>query len=744
MHCSTRAPARSLLLSLMLLFTALCVVTRGQEQQKARTPTEAADEIIRVNTELIQTDVMVFDKNGRFVDGLGREQFELRVDGQPVPVTFFERIRDGSLQSGGPAERGAGQAEAPKTVGAAEVRGRTIIFFIDDFHLSLDSLGRTRQALTHFLDDEMTPWDRVAFVSASGQIGFLQQFTDHKAVLRAAMARLKQIPYNVSDTDTPPMPDYVAIRIQNGDRDAADLYIDKILEGFASKKGGPRGFNRNAVFEIVKTRANNIVYALEAVTGNSLASLENLVRSTGQVPGRKLVFYLSDGFYLNAKNGISSANTKLQRVIDAATRTGSTIYTIDARGLFALLPDANGERPFDPQGRLDRAVVGEAVLSQDGLNALAGDTGGRFLKNQNYFDRWVARMLNETSSYYVLAWHPETEAQKAGKFKRVEVGVAGRPELTVRMQRGYFEGGVRPTATAAKPSAPDENSSAKTQPSSTTENDQRAVPTAAAAVKRMLPTLLTISFVDVPGSGPVLTSSVQVATDTLNYGEDGKQAGFIDLGGVVLNDQGKQAADFKTRLSVTPLASSSVSDNRRGVIYNHRLPLMPGLYQIRVAARDGRGGQTGSASQWIEIPDLAKHQLALSSLLLGGTLVGDAGKEKPEQLPQVQFSVDRRFAHTSRLSFLLFIYNAVQPKAGVAATSGLTTQVQVLSSDGRVVVDTQSRPLPTKGVEDTARIPYAGSFPLQALRPGHYLLRVSINDATNKSSATEQAAFTVE
>lgn len=247
---------------------------------------------------------------------------------------------------------------------------------------------------------------------------------------------------------------------------------------------------------------------------------------------------------------------------------------------------------------------------------------------------------------------------------------------------------------------------------------------------------------DVPGSGPVLTSSVQVATDGLNYGEDGKQAGFIDLGGVVLNDQGKQTADFKTRLSVTPLASNLVSDNTRGVIYNHRLPLAPGLYQVRVAARDERGGQVGSALQWIEIPDLAKHQLALSSLLLGGTLVGDAKKEKPAESPQVQFSVDRRFAHTSRFNFLLFIYNAVQPKAG--AVSGLTAQVQVLSGDGRVVVNTPARPVSVNGVADLLRIPYAGSFPLQSLTPGHYLLRVSVNDSTAHATATQQAAFTVE
>ena len=57
---------------------------QGQKQRE--------DEILRVNTELVQTGVAVVDKQGRFVDGLQREQFELRVDGQLVPVSFAERV----------------------------------------------------------------------------------------------------------------------------------------------------------------------------------------------------------------------------------------------------------------------------------------------------------------------------------------------------------------------------------------------------------------------------------------------------------------------------------------------------------------------------------------------------------------------------------------------------------------------------------------------------------------------------
>ena len=54
------------------------------------------DDLIHVNTSLIQTRVSVFDKQGRFIDGLLPDQFELRIDGKLKPISFFERVVTGS------------------------------------------------------------------------------------------------------------------------------------------------------------------------------------------------------------------------------------------------------------------------------------------------------------------------------------------------------------------------------------------------------------------------------------------------------------------------------------------------------------------------------------------------------------------------------------------------------------------------------------------------------------------------
>ena len=145
---------------------------------------------------------MVLDKQGRFVEGLKPEEFLLKVDGRPVTPSFFERVFAGTVREE-KLEKSAAKAAAtdPMTPAAATYRGRTIIFFIDDLHLSAASVQRTRKAILEFVDNVMAIEDQVAIATPSGQLGFLQRFSDHKSVVRAAVGRLNHRPYTVRDTE---------------------------------------------------------------------------------------------------------------------------------------------------------------------------------------------------------------------------------------------------------------------------------------------------------------------------------------------------------------------------------------------------------------------------------------------------------------------------------------------------------------------------------------------------------------
>jgi hypothetical protein len=308
--------------------------------------------------------------------------------------------------------------------------------------------------------------------------------------------------------------------------------------------------------------------------------------------------------------------------------------------------------------------------------------------------------------------------------------------LTVRLPRGFF---VAPPKTTAKnvPELKSPDSSTKPEP---TGSDGIKTALLATGPKRGLPTHLAVSFIDVPNSGPVLTAATQLATDVLDYGADRRQPGTIDLAGVVLNDIGKQVGGFKTRLNVTP--SSSTAETNPTVIYSHKVPLKSGLYQIRVAAQDGKNGRVGSAAKWIEIPDLAAKKLTLSSLLIGGQFIGSGQKQATSSGAdeQLQFSVNHRFAKGAHLNFLTFIYNAAR---GANNAPDLSGQIQI-SRNGEAIITSPLQKIAMDANTDLARIVYGADIALQTLPPGRYFLKVTVSDRVAQTSSVQQVAFEIE
>jgi len=733
-----------------LLFSLCTCILGGltASAQQTKPPSDRQVDVIRVDTSLVQTSVTVFDKRGTFVEALRPEDFELRVDGKPVPISFFSRITAGTMQELNQLSAARRNPVSPATASSteAELRGRTIIFFIDDLHLSAPSVQKTRKTILNFIGNQMGLNDLVAIASASGQIGFLQQFTENKSVLRAAIGRVNHRPYTVVDYENVPMTEYQAFRIDQGDRDALTYYTNQLLlsNNFKSPggnlgppSGGPvgarpapqrsSGLSREMAERMVKERALRLIKEGTAVTSNTLAGLQSLMRSSAKREGRKLVFFISDGFFLNDRN--TGFVNKLHELTDAAVRAGVVIYSLDARGLISTV-DVTSNRA-DPEGKLSRSNVGEITASQDALNALAGDTGGRALFDSERLNEAVDQALKETSNYYLVAWRPSTDEQKSATFKNIDIRIPARPELQVRLPKGYF---VNPPSVSASPNTTAaESTSAKPAENVVDKDLKQAL--SASSTETNVPTTVAATYVDTPDNGPLATASVQVAA-ALDYGSDRKQAA-VDVAGVILNDLGKAVASFRTRLNVNPISDQPGTDST-GVIYNYKAKLAAGIYQVRAAVRDEKSGRVGSASQWIEIPDLSAKKLTLSSLLLrpirkSGAISDASGS---------QFSVDHHFPRTSQLNFFVFIYNASRNTAG-ASNPNLTAQVEVFRND-KSIISTPVRTLTTTGMSDLQRIPYSGQFPLESLPSGRYELQVTIMDQLAKARVAQRVPFHID
>lgn len=709
---------------LILLLVAICPLANAQET-----------EVVRTNVELVQTAITVLDKKGNFVEGLQRDQFELIIDGKPRPISFFERIAAGSARESELATLGApADAAAPKPVApTARVLGRTILFFLDDLHLSADSMVRTKMMLQRFLDHEMSSKDNIAITTASGQVGFLEQFTNNRAILDEAMTRLIPRPYNsegYSAGGTAKITEYMAFQLNTGKSDTKLLnaYIDECMKGsnmFRVAKQLTERLLRQACETEVKNSSRAILIQAGQVTQNTYNSLSSAMRSLMRAPGRKLAFFISDGFLLDAGPNAPNVRDKLDYVIDAAQRAGVVVYTIHAQGLVnSNFQDPAYKRPMDE--RVVLASVGELAANQDALNAIADATGGRALRSTNFFDKWVSGVLDETSNYYVVAWRPEKEEEKILKFRNVKITVVGQPDLTVRAPRGYVDGPrTEPSTTAKASDKPAPAKAPKTPESGLRDALSDFYPIGG------LPTLLSLTYLNTPANGLVVTSSIGISGAGVSYGTDGKQPATIKLAGVVLNDKGKIAGSFKNQLNIDPPKAGGADT----IFYNHHTPLAPGIYQVRVAARDDRSGHVGSAIQWIVIPDLAKSKLTLSSVLLGGQVLEDKSKEGT---PHVQLSVDHSFARASQLGYWVFVYNAKRDAAG---NPQLMVQTQVLR-DGQAVLSSPQRRVNNAG-QDAERIPFGEELALKTLAPGKYDLKVTVTDGVAGTSATQIADFVV-
>jgi VWFA-related protein len=717
--------------------------TQQTPTQQPSPQDEQAEDVLRVSTSLVQTDVSVVDKKGVFVEGLQRDQFELKVDGRVQPVLFFDRITAGS--AGESARIAAARGEKPDARAATSPveRGRAVVFFVDDLHLSTEGISRARELINNFIEKEMSPGIQALVASASGQIGFLQQFTNDRAVLRAAVSRIKYVSQAALDGQRPAMSGYQAEMIDRGDRDLFEYMVNQTLNENQQPYNDPGA--RMTAETNVRSRARIIRRQSAQLSGATISSLESVVRARNPFGGRQTLFYISEGFTLDTQE--ADINRKMQRVIDAAARTGTVIYSLYSRGLSVGMIDASSGAGADladvSSGTAYRGYNASTELSetQQVLRGLAADTGGRALINTNALDAAISKTLNETANYYLLAWRPEGVEVKDGtpRFRKIEISVKGRPDLSVRVRSGFLSASPAVAAAPAAANAPVTPKAALNNALNTL-NERRDLPVAAYAV-----------FTNDAQAGSVINASVQLANDRLKFmpvGAGGKPQAQVEVVCAVLDERGKSVHSSGRTLTLDgSTATSSTANASRGkLVTNFSIPVLtPGLYQFRTAARDANSGIVGSAFEWVEVPDLKAARLALSSLLVterrrASAQTAAAATATTTKTPDI-LRVERRFARTSHTFLQLYIYNATRTATG--GTPDVELEIKILR-DNKVVMNAPPHKVSVAGASDLSRIFYAAEVPLAAMTPGVYLLQVTVTDRAARTTAARELDFSVE
>ncbi|MBS1787450.1 MAG: VWA domain-containing protein [Acidobacteria bacterium] len=781
-------------LKVLVLATLFCSVIGAQnnQTQQPKPATSKNQDALRIETELVQIDAVVTDKQGKLVPDLKREDFELYEDGKKQSLTHFAI---GTAKQ--PAQwlttekKRIVNAQPIRATATTENAGRYIVLAVDDYHLAASNLGYVKSALNKFIAEQMVAGDKIAVIATSGNVGLFQQFTGERDFLERAINRLTvQTKVTVDNTGGPRISEYQAELIEFGDPEALELAINEIarVEGAPSagsggasgadsrlgsgRQGGQSGGGQNggqgskgidqaATFrEMMVARAKSYARTILAQNANftraTLDTLESVVRNLRPLPGRKLMVLLSDGFFLGGA-GVYSQIYDTRRLADAATRAGVVIYSIDARGLVALPPGGDVTDPAavdqtfpGAQIRIEQTAIN---AKRDGLGILAEETGGKLFFNNNDLNLGLQHILDANETYYVLAYEPP-ESRRDGRFHKIEIRIAGHPELKVRTRNGYFspdEKAEKEEKLAAEKrqeklkSLPPEKQAQELK----AEKDKQLMTGLSSLFPlKDIPVEIAVDFVDVPSlSGATVNLHIDAAN--LSFEQiKGRQQTAIDVTGALFDERGKVATSFSERINLNVKPENLPQIIKQGFNYRRLAALQPGFYQARIAVREQVSGRLGSASGWVEVPNIKSGQLMLSGILLS-----ESGKDAPQELPTADHqstkgsegyslmpsSASRRFKSGSEMDFLLFVYNAKIEKSAV----DLVSQTQIFSGS-KLAYASPITKLQVPTDLDLQRVPYGARFSLKGLDAGQYELRLMVIDRLTKATAYRRVNFTIE
>lgn len=613
-----------------------------------------------------------------------------------------------------------------------------MVLAVDDVHIEASNLLRIKKALDRFLEHEVEPEDQIAIVTTSGTRGIYQEFTDDRHALQRSVARLSAQERSVLQTGAPYLTEYQAQQIERGDRDALRVAVQEILqEGLLQDEDSAANQARALARQVVTDSIHNSRLTLE--------TLDSVVRSLSELQGRKVVALVSDGFLAGLSiTGIGGFD--IRRITDAGTRAGVVIYALDTRGLVATPPGrtASSRMPALQSTFSDRDILTKEsdIATRDAMHALAADSGGFLVQNTNDLTTGLRRILNDSETYYLIAYE-STNTKRDGAFRKVEVRLPGVRDLKIRARKGYFAPDDRRTNPGRLAEAPTPAAD------SAREADERRASEMNRALTSLapqggIPVRLVADFVSVDGAATQVVVSSHVDLSRVPFVQAGdRHLATVDAAATVFDESGAVVGSLPTERAAMDLPASSYERAlTNGLPYQQAVPVKPGRYRVRFAAREDGEGKLGSASQWVQVPDLGEGKLTLSSLFLlekddGSRASAVAAADGGLSLRGVQ--AQRRFKQGQTLYVQFFAYNSGRDAAG--ATS-LVTQAEIWRA-GLLLASSAPEPM-EQGARGALPILHTQSIKLEPFKPGDYEVRMVVTDQIAKDMKSRRVGFTIE
>ena len=689
----------------LLLRMAAPVIAQQADQPKVK---EAR---IQVTTELVLVNVVARDKKGNLVRDLKKSDFTLFEDGKKQEISTFDFENVDELATAGAAETtvagvtgtGALLRSGKKAPPSLDARDRRLMLLFFDFSaMDPEQIDRSVDAAKKFVTAKMQPADLLALVSLATNMRVDLDFTDDKAKIVAALTAYS-----------------------SGQGQGFDNGSTGSSEGAAETSGA---------FSADDTDFNTFN------ADRKLLALQSLMQALGKLPQKKSLIYFSNGITQSGADNQSA----LRATTAAAVKANVSIYSLDIRGLQAFPPGGEAQSAsLHGQSAYSGASIlndlnGNAA-SQDTLATLSSDTGGKAFFDSNDFGPVFSQVQKDSSVYYVLGF-TSNNPLKDGRFRRLKVQV-NRADLKLDFRSGYYAGRDFEHLNRA-------------------DREQQLEDELAAQLPRVdVPLYAGAAFFRQDDSHYYLAVSLVVPGSQIPFvTEKEKDSATIDIVGEVR--EGGKFPVGHLRDTVKLAVESTQQVRRKNVQYNTGFVLAPGSYHLKFVIRENQTGRIGSFETDVQIPDLRKSPLKMSSVVLSSLRTPVTNKKSganPLVRDQMELvpNITHVFAPDQHLYLQYEVYDAVKGKnPAPAATPSLNadqkggqngagkdvptvkapkdsirvfTSIEFLQGSTKIY---ESKPVVANEVTapDRKAVIFQMDLPLQLLRPGLYLCQVNVID----------------
>jgi VWFA-related protein len=670
---------------------------------------------LKVQSDIVLTNVVVRDrKTGEVVKGLKASDFIIFENGKPQKIASFDYQNVDEAAALNEKNTVAGKATVADLLNGnfaanpAQLRDhRLIVMFFDLSSMQPEDVDRAVDAAKDYINKKMQPADLVALVSMDTGLSLDQDFTADKAALLGGVGR-----YNGAEGT-----------------------------GFAN---GATGTSAGTADDASSYTADDTEYN-SLNTDRELYAIRDIARVLGRIDQRKSLLYFSGGL---TRNGIEN-QASMRAATNEAVKANMAIYSVDSRGLEAIPPVGNastgslrGTAAYS--GAAMQSNLSANFSSQETLATLSSDTGGKAFFDSNDFAPAFQQIQHDTEAYYIVGFRSSNMA-KDGTFRHLTIKLT-RPDLKdvkLDYRPGYYA------------QADFQHSKTEDRELQLTEQLRSDLP--ATDVSLYLQAL----YFRMENNEFFVPVSLIVPGSQIPFLKNGdRDKATLDIIGQVKNAQGIIVGNARETVKLALDAAQQVQ--RKNIQYSTGFTLAPGRYHLKFVVRENQTGAMGSFETDLQVPDMKKVPLKLSSIVLASQRAPNADKKSESPLVRDGFEWIPNLPHVFRqdqhLYFMYEVYDPSRVKAASDAAAAPTpkglsrresgpirvlTSIEFLSGGVKVY---ETPLVEAKAINTPARdaVEFQFDVALAQLAPGNYICQVNVIDDAGGSFTFPRMALLVK